>query len=302
MGVNMLAAIILIIVHLLISFLYLWLVNAEFLKSPGGMFWTVLFVPVFGFFCAVVVEWTLRRNQDGMKNINVDKLSLGEGIYSRINVDSNEKPDVVVPLEEAILIDDTKLRRTLMIDILHKNHSEYVDLFKVARLNSDVEVTHYAVTAMMEIQREHELEVQRWATEFKSSPEDLEVLENYVSALSQYIKSGLLEGHLLYQKRVLYSQILDEKRKLCPYNKQCMLEILDNYIELFEYTQAEQIFEDMTGRWPEDEIIWFDGLKLYMTMGDRESFFKLISKMNSTSIKWTAQGKEKFRFWNEVNV
>ena len=44
-----------------------------------------------------------------------------------------------------------ELRRELIMNVLNDNPEEYVELLKQARMNEDVEVVHYAITAMVEV-------------------------------------------------------------------------------------------------------------------------------------------------------
>lgn len=59
-----------------------------------------------------------------------------------------------VPLEEALIVNDSSQRRSLVMSILNDNPSRYIDVLSQARLNEDVEVVHYAATAMAPDQRQ----------------------------------------------------------------------------------------------------------------------------------------------------
>ena len=81
--------------------------------------------------------------------------------------------DLIVPLQEALLINDASTRRQLIMDILYHDTGEYVDVLNRARMNDDVEVVHYATTAMVELQKDYEERLQAERTEWeqeKGSP------------------------------------------------------------------------------------------------------------------------------------
>ena len=67
----------------------------------------------------------------------------------------------VVPLEEALLLNDSSRRRELIMNVLNDNPGEYVELLKQARMNEDVEVVHYAITAMVELSKEYDYRLQK---------------------------------------------------------------------------------------------------------------------------------------------
>ena len=67
----------------------------------------------------------------------------------------------IVPLEEALLINKPGVRRELIMDVLNDDPEEYMDILKQARMNEDVEVVHYAITAMVELSKEYDFRLQK---------------------------------------------------------------------------------------------------------------------------------------------
>lgn len=53
------------------------------------------------------------------------------------------------------------VRRELIMDVLNDDPEEYMDLLKQARMNEDVEVVHYAITAMVELSKEYDFCLQK---------------------------------------------------------------------------------------------------------------------------------------------
>ena len=47
------------------------------------------------------------------------------------------------------------------MNVLNDNPGEYVELLKQARMNEDVEVVHYAITAMVELSKEYDYRLQK---------------------------------------------------------------------------------------------------------------------------------------------
>ena len=135
--------------------------RAEILKFSSQAFPLVALVPVWGLLAAATAEWNTRRHKSGAKLIDLEDLHINDYRLLGIEEESTQMP--VVPLEEAFLINDAATRRRLMVEILRQDPNQYIQLLQQARLNDDIEVTHYASTAMMEVQREYEIDLLgRW--------------------------------------------------------------------------------------------------------------------------------------------
>src|SRR5699024_3027342 len=115
------------------------------------------------------------------------------------------------PLEEALSVNDAKTRRQLMLEILHQNPGAYVELLQQARMDDDIEVTHYASTAMMELQRDFEINLQRAEQEYEKQPDQPEKLDRCLYCLRKYIDSGLIEESILFVYRTRYAELLQKK-------------------------------------------------------------------------------------------
>lgn len=82
-------------------------------------------------------------------------------IYKNIFQAVSDTDKKIVPLEEALLINEPGVRRELIMDVLNDDPEEYMDLLKQARMNEDVEVVHYAITAMVELSKEYDFRLQK---------------------------------------------------------------------------------------------------------------------------------------------
>ena len=87
-------------------------------------------------------------------------MKVNEEIYKNIFQSGTEQEGNIVPLEEALIVNEPELRRELIMNVLNDNPEEYVELLKQARMNEDVEVVHYAITAMVELSKEYDSKLQ----------------------------------------------------------------------------------------------------------------------------------------------
>lgn len=116
-------------------------------------------------------------------------------------------------LEEALIVNEPELRRELIMNVLNDNPEEYVELLKQARMNEDVEVVHYAITAMVELSKEYDSKLQELERLHQISPEDPEVMEQYCEFMEEYLSQGLLEEQIERVQRQRYEQLLEKKLK-----------------------------------------------------------------------------------------
>ncbi len=265
------------------------------IRTNSALLPMVLLIPVFGMMCLFFAEM-MSHSQRGPKEFSSELPAYSNSGYARIDIDEGDKPGAVVPLEEAILINDVQTRRKVMIDILHRDPAQYLDLLKVARSNEDVEVTHYATTTIIEIQRGFELEIQHKSFLVKNNPSDIVLLDDYIDALNRYINSGLIEGHLLVKQRMLIMQILLKRLELDPYDKKTYFKVIENDSALHRYAGAEQAFQKLIQYWPEDENVWLAGIRIYMESNNKQQKVKILEKIKMMPIKWSSKGKERLKF------
>ena len=286
---------ILLCIHLLCCGVYFLLSKLHVIRISLTLLPMVLLIPVFGIISLSFAEMT-SRHQHGTEYYTSKLSSYSKNEYAKIDIDEEDKPGAVVPLEEAILINDVQTRRKVMIDILHREPAQYLDLLKVARLNEDVEVTHYATTTIIEIQRGFELEIQHKYLLVKSNPSDIFILDDYINSLNRYINSGLIEGHLLVKQRMLIMQMLLKRLELDPYGKETYFKIIENDSALHRFAGAEQAFQTLTENWPEDENVWLSGIRIYMESNNKHQKVKILGRIKTMPIKWSTKGKERLKF------
>jgi hypothetical protein len=282
-------------VHLLCCSVILILLKPRTIRTSLALLPMVFLIPVFGIICLFFAEMTSHSGR-GTKVYPFELSAYSNSEYARIDIDEGDKPGAVVPLEEAMLINDVQSRRKVMIDILHHEPAQYLDLLKVARLNEDVEVTHYATTTIIEIQRGFELEIQHKSSLVKSNPSDIVMLDDYIDTLGRYINSGLLEGHLLVKQRMNIMQLLLKRIELDPYDKKTYYKIIENDSALHRYAGAEQAFQTLIENWPEDENAWLAGIRIYMESNNKQQKMNILGKIKMMPIKWSYKGKERLRF------
>jgi len=261
----------------------------------------VFFVPIFGPIMAIVIEMLDILDRQGTKPVELEPLSLGDDILWVTLKSFHEKGDIV-PLEEAILINDVKVRRRFMLETLYTDPLKYLDILNIAKYNDDVETSHYATTTISKAQKDFQLSIQKLAVAVESNPNDLGLLDEYIETLEKYIESGLLEEHLLRNLRIVYSKVLDKKLENVNNDKSAMIKKLRNSIKLNEYNLAFEIGDYLIANNPEDETSWIESMRVCVDGRDGNRMQETLSKMRNERINWTRDGKEQVKVWLEEQV
>lgn len=257
----------------------------------------VWFIPIWGTLMAIADEYTVRQRVNASKAFEIERLELTDKRYRSIEVDSSENNKITVPLEEAMLINDAKTRRTLMLDILHKNPKEYVDLLQRARLSEDVELTHYATTTIMEVQSEYEALIQQCEAEVSKEPNSEKLLRKYAKTIYAYINSGLISGNILFIQRVELRRVLEKILVLCPDDHRKVIQYIENEMELDPSENLLTRLEEASKKWPQDEKIYMLFVNYYCKTGQGKKIQELLEQLTQNKVYLSREGKEWYSFW-----
>ncbi len=260
------------------------------------------FVPVFGPLMLLLDKYFEHKGRMGSRDIGLETQRYTEMKYKRIEVDSQKNQDITVPLEEAMIVNDKTVRRSMMLDILKQNTDDCVPLLLRARMSDDTELTHYATTAMMEIQSQYELRLHDWARSYEFNDRDVTVLKGYSKELIRYIESGLISGNILKIYRVQLEEVMERLVKARPEVLQYQLQYCNNLLELKEYTKLEQKLSVIKRQWPEEEKVYRLCGEYYRRTSQGEKFRKMLEKIEKKNIYLSSDGKKWFVFWKNREV
>ena len=174
---------ILFAVHLLVCLLAFLGIHFNILKVHKYMFFVALLLPFWGVLILLILHFQIWFNADDSVEIGVEKLKLDSELYRSVTVDEKKVAATTVPIEEALVINSAKERRSIIMDVLNDNPKEYIEFLQKAGNNEDTEVVHYAVTAMVEISKENDFMLQSLEREYSLDPDNPIVLGRYIDFL-----------------------------------------------------------------------------------------------------------------------
>ena len=201
-----------------------------------------------------------------------------------------------MPLEEALIVNDSSQRRSLVMSILNDNPSHYIDVLSQARLNEDVEVVHYAATALAQISAKEDLALQRCRNDYLQHRNSETMLERYCDALERYINSGIAQGYALQLQKQRYAEVLQERlRQHGDYHVACRLAQMQIDLGLFD--DAAHTIDGAMERWPDQGDVWLMRLRLDAARNDGDALRHTVQQIESKHIYLGGQGRRTLRFW-----
>lgn len=228
------------------------------------------------------------------------RVLMKEALYdlnTKVEIDEDEMQDKVVPLQEALLINDSHVKRELIMDVLYTNPRSYIQQLSEARSNDDPEVVHYAVTALVEIQKEFDLKFQALGRELEERPNDEALLRKYQNLLEQYLSSGLLEGSRRNVQLRKYAEVLKKRLAQNESNLSLWIKKADADMRLQNleglYTDAEKMISFR----PENEQGYLYLLKYYAMQKNREGVMDVIHMTDQRNVYLSPEGRAELEFW-----
>lgn len=289
--------IILIIIHIIICIVLYILIRAGILKcGPWAMPFAVL-VPVWGIGCLLILELYARGSGNAREEVGLEKLKINDEVHRSILMEEDPTENLIVPLEEALLVNDPSTRRQLMMEIMYSNPDDYVTQLQEARANDDTEVVHYAVTALVELQKEYELRFQDLYHRMEENPEDEKLIRENIELTEQYLQSGLLEGNARNIQLRNYSGLLALQIEQTEDNLSLYCKKIEADLMIGEYEAAYQGIETVLEKWPQDENGYLYLLRYYSLVKDRKGIDRVLDMIRLRSIYLSPKGRSEVEFW-----
>lgn len=296
--IQSITGIVFIILHIICCAL-IWIgINAHLLKVKRYLILPVIFVPVWGMICVLLLHFQIFFHRDNRREIGIEKMKINEEIYRSIIVPKEESDRNIVPLEEALLIDEAGTRRDLIMNVLNDDPKNYIDMLKQARMNEDVEVVHYAITGMVELSKEYENKLQKMEYRYAKEPENQQLISEYCDFLQEYLSQGLLEGQMELVQRNQYIKLLKQKLKYKE-DLHTYVCLTKEQMQLKEYEQALKSLKRMGEKWHRNEEYWILRIRYCVELKQGRELKETLEQIQQEHIYLSAKGKEVLAFWQE---
>lgn len=294
--ISLVIAAVLLLIHMLVCLVLWTLIKLGMLQVRGHMLPAMVLVPLWGPLLLVLCA----RGEafgDALEDGTLESLRLNDEIRRGMQVQVREGDAGVVPLEEALIVNDPSDRRRLMLSMLTEDPDAYLGQLQAAKLNDDVEVAHYAATAVAQISKESDLKLQQLERAFKTDP-CTENLDAYCDYLGTYLDSGLAEGRVEQIQRQQYARLLARR---CEREDGAALRIryAAALADAGELDEAEAVITQLVAEVPDDQEAWMLCLSLAVMRCDGEAVQQVIDAIDNQHVYLSAENREKLAFWRD---
>ena len=293
--ISLVIAVLLLIIHTLVCLVLWTLMKVGLLPVRGHMLPVMVLVPLWGPLLVVLLCARDQACGDASRASTLESLRLKDDIRRGVQVQRRETDAGVVPLEEALIVNDAGDRRRLMLSMLTEDPGAYLAQLQAAKLNDDVEVAHYAATAVAQISKESDLKLQQLERAFKTDP-SAQNLNEYCDFLGEYLGSGLAEGRVAQIQRQQYARLLARR---CE--REDTLELRIRYAtalaDVGQIDEAQAVIDQLVLDVPEEQEVWMLCLRLAVMRRDGDEVHRVIDAIDKQYVYLSAANREELAFW-----
>lgn len=295
--ISLVVATVLLLIHVLVCLVLWTLMKLGLLPVRGHMLAVMVLVPLWGPLLVVLLIARSAVFGDDLRDATLEALRINDDMHRSMLVQGREGDDGVVPLEEALIVNDPGDRRRLMLSMLTEDPDAYLAQLQAAKLNDDVEVAHYAATAVAQISKESDLKLQQLERAFKTDP-SAQNLNAYCDYLGTYLASGLAEGRVAQIQRQQYARLLARR---CEREDGLALRVryATALADAGEVDEAEDVAERLVVDAPDEQDVWMLCLRLAVLRRDGEMVQRVIDAVDKQHVYLSAENREKLAFWRE---
>ncbi|MBQ9747265.1 MAG: hypothetical protein IJV98_00635 [Clostridia bacterium] len=269
-----------------------------FLAVERYMLVLAFLIPIWGPVMIFILHFYLKDKKSDEDVLTVEKLRIEAELYKNVAVDDGMVAALTVPIEEALIVNTARERRSIIMDVLNDEPKEYIEFLQKAGNNDDTEVVHYAVTAMVEISKETDYMLQTLEQRYQAAPDDYDVLEEYTHFLWSCLCQNMMQGQVEVVNRKLYSTLINKKlsirKTLSDY-----LTLAENELLLKNYTACEYALAEMGERWPEEEAYILLCIRYYAALGRGDEIRRVIDEIERSNRYISVKAREVISFWKK---
>lgn len=295
--ISLVVAAVLLLILALVCLMLWTLMKLGLLPVRGHMLAVIVLVPLWGTVAGGSAIGPQRGVWRGVKESAPESLLFNDELHRSILVHDRDADAGVVPLEEALIVNDPAYRRRLMLSMLTEEPDAYLAQLQAAKLNDDVEVAHYAATAVAQISKESDLKLQQLERAFKTDP-SAQNLNEYCDFLGEYLGSGLAEGRVAQIQRQQYARLLARR---CE--REDTFELRIRYAtalaDVGQIDEAQAVIDQLVLDVPEEQEVWMLCLRLAVMRRDGDEVHRVIDAIDMQHVYLSADNREKLAFWRD---
>ena len=255
-------------------------------KKIGIFFFLQLLCPIAGP-CFVGIAYLCR------KLFFSRPVDLTEVVFSKERVESRNPADVeresnIVPMEEALAVTDTWNLRSLMLNVLKGDISNYLSAISKALNSSDSETAHYAASVLRDELNDFRGNATNMFNRMELADKEetgrigIELIEYMNAFLTQDIFTPMEQENYVQMMATAAGAVYDRiPENLKPAHYECVALRL---LEVNDFKKAEEWANRSMAAYPDELSSYTVELKIYFKSEDRVRFFETIKELRSSPI------------------
>lgn len=272
-------------------------------KQYWVKFWIMMLCPVVGF-VFYLLSGLFYKATPAME-IDLNDIVFGkERVKTQLKADETREKNIL-PLEEAVLVDDSKNQRLAMMNAIKGDISESLAAVSLALRAKDSETAHYAASALSSILNEFRITVSKMMQKLEEEdPEETQVEEellNYMDkVLRQQVFSDLEQNRFVHIMEHAAEELYKKNAiMLTPeqYENVCM-----RLLEVQDTDLCEKWCDRLAEQYPGQLPAYTCRLKLYFTLRQREAFFQTMDELKKSNVVINSETLEIIRIFSHGRV
>lgn len=219
---------------------------------------------------------------------------------NELEMDAERDADMIVPVEEALMEGNEKIRRKLMFQLLDSREADNVRLLQRLAAAEDREIAHFASTSLMEYRRSHEQEIADVAKKLDENSLDRVTLEHYCYLIKDYLESGILPPAIQGTYRAELIKRYQELIKLDPRD----MDHRETYLKVLmesknQDVDAGSVVDETLADFPTEMRSYQLAAEYSYMLHSREGIDKALDMVRDKHVYMNQAGRKWYSFWRE---
>lgn len=219
------------------------------------------------------------------------EMDLSDVVFSkeraRIQMKADEDRERnVIPLEEAIAVNDKARLRMVMINVLKGDIQSSLAAISQALNVKDSETSHYAAAVLSDELNEFRINAQKMYTEIQRNPDHTECGEQMLDYMNRVLEQKVFSE--IEQRRFVHmmeeaAELLYENNRESLTVKRCE-DVCLRFLEIKDFDNGEKWCMRLTALYPLELATYTCKLKLYFSMRNEEAFFEVLEDLKKSDV------------------
>lgn len=262
-------------------------------------FIVMILCPIVGplfFFIVHLLYLTIFRFQAELDDVVFSK----ERVRTQLKADEEREMNVI-PLEEAIAVNDQKSLRTAMLNVLKGEIRNSLSAISMALETNDSESSHYAAAILSHELSEFRMETQKLYLGIQQEEQDQteyeDMMINYTdNVLKQQVFTELEQNRFV-------RMMVEAAESFYTKNPSGMTEqqyesICLRLLDIQDYGNSEKWCNRLAKQYPDRLVSFTCRLKLYFIVRNREAFFRTLDVLKQSDIVIDSETLELIRIFS----